>query len=863
MNIIDHIGKVNKYIRNVRDYIGDFLPVNANLPSVNLKNTPNNHVNVTKSGHEISINDNPGEESITLKHKTGSSVKIKPNGDIELDTKGAMVYRAENHVFQGAVEIDGNFFRVNTNGDVSLNSGGNFYSSASGNMSSNVGGSSREFISGSKGTITAGSVSTTAVGGITTSSLSGMNLISKGNMRTSVQGDMTMGTSGSLKMTTGGQMNMSSPNINIGGKSVSVFGATGTIGGANVTFHGGSFTGTTFNGDVDGNLNGVAKWAINSKYSGATQSYTGDDFGGTFLQINHEVGADDMDDYLGSGPNAVIEVKIDEGDEIKNMIDRTSDTGGVTHKPQTLEEIRLSLRDPNNKNNTDYTNTIIGEGRVSPTVFNNAPPSVSRVSGGRVRYPTNGAPPFNVGPPSKPSKGAYEPLEAFDPLLIGPNGTANFTGSTYIAPGVPISTFTRGFSIDQLDTRADKLTFAQYAHIHAVYFYNAFKDNPILDGGYRLVATSGLYVPSANENVTAGGINDMASVGRVVTYQVVDPDGNLDFNKTYQMAMLMRDVPAYSVSLDYDTYDPGNTGNPADVSTGPASSSTRPEVSKKQDSLFGDAAGGYGPSVNSSTSPKSTDRKSAETYVPGTNIPVLDDAGIDDVLTGRDRPDLNPDLTDVPPSVDTSITPKEKQTRLDVYITVVLPEINTKYEYTSAPTTGYTTFNGEKQGSSFMLFDEARDRYNGVVKNLDHTLGGGVRPELQDILAYAGDETGLRVVISSGFRGGSANPSGRHNGDAADILLYDESGRMLTVASAADRLRIEEFTRVYVLKAKSEGFAPNVGWANHLSPQSQWYMNGNAGHYDVSPRGGLYWGNGEVSSGAPQWLRNLMNSIGR
>jgi hypothetical protein len=130
------------------------------------------------------------------------------------------------------------------------------------------------------------------------------------------------------------------------------------------------------------------------------------------------------------------------------------------------------------------------------------------------------------------------------------------------------------------------------------------------------------------------------------------------------------------------------------------------------------------------------------------------------------------------------------------------------------------------------------------------------------LLAQSADATGVTLDTTSGFRGPGG--SGRHNGFASDIALRS-NGRILTVANSEDRAIIENFTREFRDRARSQGYTPSVGWADHTEPRSNWYMSGNVGHYDIAldrfiPRGNrsTYWGNGESQSRAPTWLRDIM-----
>ena len=143
-------------------------------------------------------------------------------------------------------------------------------------------------------------------------------------------------------------------------------------------------------------------------------------------------------------------------------------------------------------------------------------------------------------------------------------------------------------------------------------------------------------------------------------------------------------------------------------------------------------------------------------------------------------------------------------------------------------------------------------------------LDADLNPDLIDSLEEAAAATGVAVRTTSGVRGPDPGASGRHqHGDASDTQLL-VNGRVLSAANPSDRAIIQTFTQNYVAAARSRGYIPSVGWADTSAPQSQWYMDGNTGHYDiavgqsVAANRGTYWGNGESADGAPAWLKNVM-----
>jgi hypothetical protein len=143
-----------------------------------------------------------------------------------------------------------------------------------------------------------------------------------------------------------------------------------------------------------------------------------------------------------------------------------------------------------------------------------------------------------------------------------------------------------------------------------------------------------------------------------------------------------------------------------------------------------------------------------------------------------------------------------------------------------------------------------------------HSFDNRVDSNLRSLLSSSADATGVTITTTSGFRGPGG--SGRHNGFASDIALTS-GGRRLSVSNAEDRRIIENFTREFRDRARTAGYTPSVGWADHTAPRNTWYMGGNTGHYDIAlgvnvPESGrtTYWGNGSSAAGAPDWLIDVM-----
>ena len=147
----------------------------------------------------------------------------------------------------------------------------------------------------------------------------------------------------------------------------------------------------------------------------------------------------------------------------------------------------------------------------------------------------------------------------------------------------------------------------------------------------------------------------------------------------------------------------------------------------------------------------------------------------------------------------------------------------------------------------------------------------GLRPELLSALDQAAQEAGVTAVVTSGVRSVGSNPSGRHNGSAADVALYS-NGRLLSVENPSDLAIIQNYTQSYLTATRSAGLTPSVGIGNPAyGSGSGLYMSGTAFHYDISRTSGYanlgsgagpYWGGSGRTAGhaPPSWLVNMYNS---
>jgi len=196
---------------------------------------------------------------------------------------------------------------------------------------------------------------------------------------------------------------------------------------------------------------------------------------------------------------------------------------------------------------------------------------------------------------------------------------------------------------------------------------------------------------------------------------------------------------------------------------------------------------------------------------------------------------------------------------------------NLQQQYTDNDGDGIDDTTGEEipEDNSTEIDPNARGNDSGSVSGDTD----GLRPELMDALDQAATETGVTAVVTSGVRDGGSNPSGRHNGSAADVALYSD-GRLLSVENPADLAIIQNYTQAYLDATTSAGLTPSVGIANPAyGSGSSIYMSGTSFHYDISrtpgyssaatnPAAGPYWGGSGSTAhhSPPSWLVDMYNN---
>ena len=375
------VSSVNNIARGARTknvYIGGSVPgIDLNLKTEPSPEYPNNQVKETASGHIIEYDDTYGRERIMMRHRTGSGVEMRSDGTVIISSTGNTIRLSlgdEKVIIEGDVEIAyqqnvkmrvGGDFDLDVDGNYNINVQGDKVETVRGSVLQDVGRNYDAAISQSKTETILGSDSKTIFGD--------KNIIVKGNTDYTIEGAYENSVKGTLITTSQGSITFSSPDVNVVGNDVSVISSTGTFGGDNVTLYtknifatSGTYTegvtAPTFHGD----LQGCSTQSLSANVSAApgggghSASNTATNTNQTTQPTTARINA-----VLNTSEAGIKEVEIDEN--MKNIIDKTTNYGGITKNDVTLKRHRSISKDPNTMNNEEYQSAVFSEGILNPS----------------------------------------------------------------------------------------------------------------------------------------------------------------------------------------------------------------------------------------------------------------------------------------------------------------------------------------------------------------------------------------------------------------------------------------------------------------------------------------------------------------
>lgn len=556
----------------------------------------------TKSGHVIMMDDTSGNEKILIKHNKGNGVELSKDGSILIRSRNNLSVSVDANgilIFEGDLAISCKNLKLDATGDLDINVGGDMSLTIGGDLKEGISGSHRSSITGNRGEIVEGNKSSTVLGSKTDTTLGNFSDVIKGTYRQTINGECAISVSGQSKHSSETEIVASSPNMNLAAADMSIFGATGTIGGENIIMYNyNMYTGHTvyagytmdapvgnfrrLNGTsahyttFHGSLHGKAQYAADADRSAGIGSG-----GGSYSNTSADDVANDttasvkptqtiLGEYLNQSNRGIQKVSVDEGNFIRDKIVRYAKTGGIARKKLTTAQARAKLKDPNNAANKDFITALISEGSISENYLKPIPPSTGRTytPGKTGIAPSNH---IRAGLTTTSQKiisgqrahtGNYVPDPAFNPQSIDPRkGPFAITAKTLVGQGIPISTFLAGkghvTNLGHIATFDERQALARQLLLQAEVVSISKKDNAKF-ADYRLVVAEGVYKPEPEEKLQAGSVKDLARTGRAITYELYNRKGKTDPSVTYEFAEYLAEMLSVydEIRLDFDNLDP-------------------------------------------------------------------------------------------------------------------------------------------------------------------------------------------------------------------------------------------------------------------------------------------------------------------
>ena len=144
-----------------------------------------------------------------------------------------------------------------------------------------------------------------------------------------------------------------------------------------------------------------------------------------------------------------------------------------------------------------------------------------------------------------------------DPVF-NPNKQSSISASTKLGPGVTIAKFLGAYgdrtAFNHVGSNDDRKQIARQLYLQAE-MMRVIQGNIELFNDVRLIVSEGIYREGPTE--TLAGDTSKKNKGELVYYQVIDKNGTIDFEKSFDIAEYWKDYTNFDeLRLDYDTYNP-------------------------------------------------------------------------------------------------------------------------------------------------------------------------------------------------------------------------------------------------------------------------------------------------------------------
>ena len=144
-----------------------------------------------------------------------------------------------------------------------------------------------------------------------------------------------------------------------------------------------------------------------------------------------------------------------------------------------------------------------------------------------------------------------------DPVF-NPNKQSSISASTKLGPGVTVAKFLGAYgdrtAFNHVGSNDDRKQIARQLYLQAE-MMRVIQGNIELFNDVRLIVSEGIYREGPTD--TLAGDTSKKNKGELVYYQVIDKNGKLDFEKSFDIAEYWKDYTNFDeLRLDYDTYNP-------------------------------------------------------------------------------------------------------------------------------------------------------------------------------------------------------------------------------------------------------------------------------------------------------------------
>ena len=144
-----------------------------------------------------------------------------------------------------------------------------------------------------------------------------------------------------------------------------------------------------------------------------------------------------------------------------------------------------------------------------------------------------------------------------DPVF-NPNKQSSISASTKLGPGVTIAKFLGAYgdrtAFNHVGSNNDRKQIARQLYLQAE-MMRVIQGNIELFNDVRLIVSEGIYREGPTE--TLAGDTSKKNKGELVYYQVINKNGTIDYEKTFDIAEYWKDYTNFNeLRLDYDTYNP-------------------------------------------------------------------------------------------------------------------------------------------------------------------------------------------------------------------------------------------------------------------------------------------------------------------